>query len=139
VVRDVVVQKLDVARLKLHLEAQLFRDLGQEIERLVLRRRDPRDLGDPLSGLDERARVLARESPVAHAEDRKRVPAPVAAALLALARPVVILVKQGVQIGPARQDRVVDRHRADDLADAPGARRPDAEQAHHVRAIGVKA
>ena len=40
VVGHVVVQELDVARSKLHLEAQLFGDLRQQIERLVLRRGD---------------------------------------------------------------------------------------------------
>jgi hypothetical protein len=37
----------------LNLEAQLFRHLGREIERLVLRRRDPQDPGDALGCLDE--------------------------------------------------------------------------------------
>jgi len=135
----VVVHQLDVARPQLHLEAQLLGDLGQEIERLVLRRCHARDLANPLGRLDEGARVLAGESSVAHAEDGQRVPAAVTAALLALAGPVVVLVQQRVQIGPAREDRVVDRDRADDLAHASGARLPHAQEADHVRAVGVEA
>jgi len=44
-----------------------------------------------------------------------------------------------VQVGPALEDRVVDRDRADDLADAAGPRLAHAQQADDVRAIGVEA
>src|SRR5512144_1116873 len=139
VVDDVVVQELDVAGPELHLIAELVADLGQEIERLVLRGGEARDRGDLLRRLHEGAGVLRGELALAHREDRHRVAGRLAARLLAFATADVVGAEQRVQIGPARQDRVAHRGHAHHAARAPAAGGAHAEQADHVAAIGVPA
>jgi hypothetical protein len=75
-----------------HLEAQLLGQLVQQVERLDLRRRQPRHLGAALRHLDKGARIMAGELAPAHAPDRQRIGAGVGRILLAEAAAPDILV-----------------------------------------------
>ena len=126
VVHDVVVQELHVAGAEIHLVAELVRDGGEEIERLVLLGRQPRHSVDLLRGLDERARVLGGEAALPARRRGQALGGPLAADLLALSRPVVVAAQQDVQVGSASADRVA--HRGHARHAAPAARR--AERTH---------
>ena len=71
VVDDVVVQQLDVARGEGRMQAGRLGDLAQQVQRLVLRRSQPRDARVLLRLLDEGAGILAGQLAVLQPEDRQ--------------------------------------------------------------------
>ena len=65
VIDDVVVQQLDVAGLERRIEAGLLGDLGEQVQRLVLRVGQSRQFGEFLRLLDIGAGILAGDLAVA--------------------------------------------------------------------------
>src|ERR1700716_4122027 len=69
---DVVVQKLDISRQKVHVQPEFLAlsDLVDQLHRLDLRFGQPRHLGKPLCGVDVGATVHAEKLVVPHRESR---------------------------------------------------------------------
>jgi hypothetical protein len=78
-----IVEKLDVARRKAHLEGEFLGQRHQQIDRLPLRGRQLRHARHELRRLDVGQRIMAGEAAVALAKDRQRIGERLAARLLA--------------------------------------------------------
>ena len=120
------------------LDAELLADLVQQVERLDLARAERRHAGHRGRGLDEGARVLGGEVALLEGEHGQGVGRGRAALLLADAAAVVIAVEHLQEVRAARQDLVVDRDRADHLADAARLRRARAQERGYIAAVGVE-
>ncbi len=116
------------------------------VDGFLLRRRELGHVGRHLRRLDEGQRIVRGEFAVAHAEDRQRVGRLLARAFAVLDRAFLaeaaapIVGEQRVeQIWTFGENRVVDRGRGGERADAALLRLAHAQQADHVGAVGVEA